>query len=90
MTWWTIPVPGGPAFLLGQNFAAVKSYDPAFSYALAVCHLADRIRGGGPIQGTWPALVSREIHDRMRALTGSEDDDVERRGHVSMSIRNGR
>ena len=40
----TVPVRGGPAFLIGQNFAAVKSYNPAFSYALAVCYLADRIR----------------------------------------------
>ena len=31
-----VPVPGGPAFLIGQNFSAVKSYNPAFSYALAI------------------------------------------------------
>src|SRR5215813_6000383 len=31
----TVPVEGGPAFLIGQNFSAVMSYNPAFSYALA-------------------------------------------------------
>ena len=44
----TVPVAGGPAFLIGQNFSAVMSYNPAFSYALAVVHLADRIAGAGP------------------------------------------
>ncbi|WP_315797355.1 lytic murein transglycosylase, partial [Bradyrhizobium sp. SZCCHNRI3043] len=40
-----IPVAGGPAFLLGPNFYSVKSYNPAMSYALAICHLGDRILG---------------------------------------------
>src|SRR5262245_54574783 len=50
----TVPVQGGPAFLIGQNFNAVKSYNPAFSYALAVCYLADRIRGDGPFVQQFP------------------------------------
>src|SRR5690606_17343054 len=49
-----VPVRGGPAFLTGQNFAAVMSYNPAFSYALAVCHLADRIRGDDPFVQQFP------------------------------------
>jgi lytic murein transglycosylase len=40
-----IPVPGGPAFLVGQNFRAVHSYNPSQSYTLALCHLGDLIRG---------------------------------------------
>ncbi len=32
------------------------AYNFSHSYALAVGHLADRIRGGGPIVGTWPDL----------------------------------
>src|SRR4029078_9386102 len=38
-------VGGGPAFLVGQNFQAVYSYNPSRSYALALCHLGDLIRG---------------------------------------------
>ena len=41
------PVKGGPTFLIGQNFAAVRSYNPSNNYALAICHLSDRLRGEG-------------------------------------------
>jgi len=41
-----VPVPGGPAFLVGQNFYAVHAYNPSMSYTLALCHLGDLIRGG--------------------------------------------
>jgi hypothetical protein len=29
-------------------------YNPAEAYALAIGHLADRLRGGGPIVQAWP------------------------------------
>jgi membrane-bound lytic murein transglycosylase B len=45
----------GPAFLVTPNFRALLSYNPALTYALAVGHLADRIGGGAPIVGPWPA-----------------------------------
>jgi lytic murein transglycosylase len=41
------PVRGGPAFLIGQNFFAVRSYNPSSSYTLALLHLGDLIAGGG-------------------------------------------
>jgi membrane-bound lytic murein transglycosylase B len=44
----------GPAFLLFDNFRAVLKYNNAASYALAVCDLADRYRGGGEILAAWP------------------------------------
>lgn len=44
----------GPAFLVFRNFDAIHSYNPAESYALAIAHLADRIRGGGPFHTPWP------------------------------------
>ena len=44
----------GPAFLLLDNFRVIKRYNNANSYALAVGHLADRLRGGGPFQTAWP------------------------------------
>src|SRR6516164_43910 len=43
-----VPVPGGPAFLLGPNFYAVRSYNPSMNYTLSIVHLGDRIMGGGP------------------------------------------
>ena len=46
--------PNGPTFLLTANFRVIKRYNNADSYALAVGHLADRIRGGGPFATAWP------------------------------------
>jgi lytic murein transglycosylase len=49
-----LPVPGGPAFLLGQNFFAVRSYNPSSSYSLALLHLGDLIRGDGHFSQEFP------------------------------------
>jgi membrane-bound lytic murein transglycosylase B len=44
----------GPSFLVLNNFRSILRYNVAKSYALAVGHLADRIRGGGPFVHPWP------------------------------------
>jgi len=44
----------GPAFLVTANFDALYSYNAAESYALAIGHLADRLRGEGPFVTAWP------------------------------------
>ncbi|MEZ5841887.1 MAG: lytic murein transglycosylase [Hyphomicrobiales bacterium] len=44
----------GPAFLLLGNFRVIKRYNNANAYALAVGHLADRLRGGGAFAAGWP------------------------------------
>ena len=44
----------GPTFLLLNNFRSILRYNVAKSYALAVGHLADRIRGGGRFVHPWP------------------------------------
>lgn len=57
----------GPAFLVTENFVAIKRYNNSDVYALAVGHLADRLHGGRPIAGRWPdsdPQLSRA--DRMR------------------------
>ena len=45
---------GGPAFIVFQNYDAIFSYNAAESYAIAIAHLSDRLRGGGPIKAAWP------------------------------------
>ena len=69
---WT-PVPGGPSFLLGPNFFAVKSYNPSMNYALALVHLGDRCNGGGPFvqtfPGSEPAPTLAEVQEIQRRLT---------------------
>jgi lytic murein transglycosylase len=68
-----IPVPGGPAFLLGPNFYAIKSYNPSMNYALAICHLGDRILGGPsfiqPFPGSERALTLAEVQEMQTRLT---------------------
>ncbi len=44
---------GGPAFLMLQNYRVIKRYNNADAYAMAVGHLSDRIRGGGPFVTQW-------------------------------------
>ena len=67
------PVGGGPAFLVGQNFLSVRSYNPSMNYTLAIVHLADRIAGGGPFVQPFPgserALTLAEIQEAQRRLT---------------------
>jgi membrane-bound lytic murein transglycosylase B len=68
-----VPVPGGPAFLLGPNFYAVRSYNPSMNYALAICHLGDRILGAPPFIQPFPgserALTLAEVQEMQTRLT---------------------
>jgi N-acetyl-anhydromuramyl-L-alanine amidase AmpD len=61
------------------------AYNPAFSYALAVCHLADRIAGGGPFVQSFPGgerlptlAEVQEIQRRLTAL-GYDTDGADGR-----------
>ncbi len=81
-----IPAPGGPAFLLGQNFFAAKSYNPSMAYALGLVYLGDRCVGGAPFIQAFPdsepaATLAeiQEIQQRLTALgfdTGGADGRV--------------
>jgi membrane-bound lytic murein transglycosylase B len=68
-----VPVPGGPSFLLGPNFYSVRSYNPSMSYALAICHLGDRILGAPPFIQPFPgserALTLAEVQEMQVRLT---------------------
>ncbi|WP_243708002.1 lytic murein transglycosylase [Luteimonas arsenica] len=44
----------GPAFVVFRNFDAIYSYNAAESYAFAIAHLADRLRGGAAFVTPWP------------------------------------
>jgi membrane-bound lytic murein transglycosylase B len=91
-----VPVPGGPAFLLGQNFYAVRSYNPSMNYTLSIVHLGDRIVGGGPFVQPFPGgertptlAEVQEIQQRLTALgfdTGGTDGRVG--NGTMMAVRN--
>jgi membrane-bound lytic murein transglycosylase B len=44
----------GPAFMVFDNFRTVLKYNNAGSYALAVCMLADSLKGYPPVLAGWP------------------------------------
>jgi membrane-bound lytic murein transglycosylase B len=44
----------GPGFLMLQNFRVIMKYNPAEAYALAIGHLADRMRGEPAFAQAWP------------------------------------
>ncbi|WP_103258373.1 lytic murein transglycosylase [Tabrizicola aquatica] len=71
----SILLPGGhrgAAFLIWPNFQVIEKYNTADAYVVAIGSLSDRLRGGPPIQSTWPrdlrALTldeRRELQDRL-------------------------
>ncbi|MBW8367984.1 MAG: lytic murein transglycosylase, partial [Arenimonas sp.] len=68
----------GPAFLVHKNFDAIYSYNAAESYALAIAHLSDRLRGGGPLVAAWPTddpgLSRRERRELQELLVARGHD----------------
>ena len=69
----------GPAFLVTRNFDALYSYNAAESYGLAIAHLADRLRGGGPFATPWPtddAGLSRAERREVQTLLSALGHDI--------------
>ena len=58
---------GGPAFLLRRNFRSIMRYNPAHKYALAVGHLANRLRGEERTL-TWPDGIGAIAEPRRKEL----------------------
>lgn len=44
----------GPKFLMTGNYLVLKGYNFSDSYAMAVAHLTDRLKGGGAYVAPWP------------------------------------
>jgi lytic murein transglycosylase len=61
----------GPGFAMLNNFRVIMKYNPSEAYALAIGHLADRLRGGGPFAKPWPR------HERV--LTREERLELQQR-----------
>jgi membrane-bound lytic murein transglycosylase B len=62
----------GPAFLMLNNFRVLMKYNPAEAYALAIGHLADRMRGEPAFVTAWPrqerVLSSAERYEMQQHL----------------------
>ena len=75
----TLAGPQGPAFLVTRNFDALYSYNAAESYGLAIAHLSDRLRGGGPFTTPWPtddAGLSRAERRELQGLLILRGHDI--------------
>ena len=81
----------GPAFLMLKNFFVLKRYNNAEKYALAVGHLADRIRGGDGFVKPWPRgytpLSETQAKKLQQQLTrlGFYDGDID--GNIGSGSR---
>ena len=81
----------GPAFLLLKNFRVIKRYNNADSYALAVGHLSDRLRGGEAFAVDWPDADLRLSDSRtvkvqqLLAQRGLYDGDID--GNIGSGSR---
>lgn len=69
----------GPAFVVTRNFDVIYGYNAAESYALAIAHLADRLRGGGPFTTPWPTDdpgLSRAERRELQTLLAARGHDI--------------
>ncbi|MDR2014395.1 MAG: lytic murein transglycosylase [Azoarcus sp.] len=81
----------GPAFLVGKNFDVIYGYNAAESYALAIAHLSDRLRGGGSFRTPWPTddpgLSRAERRELQRLLIARGHDIGEADGMIGTKTR---
>ncbi|WP_245881060.1 peptidoglycan-binding domain-containing protein [Thauera aromatica] len=62
-----------------RNFDALYSYNAAESYALAIAHLSDRLRGGAAFAAPWPTDdpgLSRAERRELQLLLIARGDDI--------------
>jgi hypothetical protein len=83
----------GPSFLMLNNFRVLMKYNPAEAYALAIGHLADRMRGDGAIVTAWPreerVLTSAERYELQQLLIRHGFDiGGEPNGRINAKSRN--
>jgi lytic murein transglycosylase len=81
----------GPGFLMMANFNAIMKYNPAEAYALAIGHLADRLRGGERFAQEWPRyerVLTRDERLELQQLLARHGYDVgEPDGHLGAKTR---
>lgn len=58
----------GPRFLMTNNYLVLKSYNNSDSYAMAVSHLQDRLKGRGEFVTPWPRDTKFPNLEQRRAI----------------------
>ena len=81
----------GPAFLVTDNYVVIKRYNFSDPYALAVAHVADRMRGGAAWRGKWPQderpLARADRIALQRALAALGYNVANTVGHIDFDQR---
>jgi lytic murein transglycosylase len=81
----------GPGFLMLNNFRVIMRYNPSEAYALAIGHLADRLRGGESFVQAWPrherALSVAERAEMQQLLSARGFDIGEADGRFGPKTR---
>lgn len=72
----------GPKFLMTANYLVLKGYNFSDSYALAVAHLTDRLKGAGPFVDDWP----RDAHFLNRAQRVDLQERLKRAGYYDGEV----
>jgi membrane-bound lytic murein transglycosylase B len=74
-----------------HNFRVIMKYNPAEAYALAIGHLADRLRGGEPFVQPWPrhepVLTLAERREMQELLNRKGFDTGEPNGRLGAKSR---
>ena len=74
-----------------RNFDAIYAYNAAEVYALAIGHLSDRLRGGGPLVTPWPTddpgLSRAERRELQGLLAGKGYDIAKQDGVIGTQTR---
>jgi lytic murein transglycosylase len=83
--------PTGPAFMVFPNFGVILRYNNAINYGIGVGHLSDRLRGGGPVRGTFPpdaqGLTLADRQELQRRLTAAGYDTQGTDGVIGNNTR---
>lgn len=61
----------GPKFLMTGNYLVLKGYNFSDSYAMAVAHLTDRLKGAGTYATPWPRNTAFPSLDQRRSIQQS-------------------
>lgn len=81
----------GPGFLMLNNFRVIMRYNPSEAYALAIGHLADRLRGGEAFVQAWPrherSLTIAERSEMQQLLAKNGFDVGEADGRFGSKTR---
>ncbi len=80
----------GPAFLVTDNFIALRAYNTSDLYALFVGNLADRIAGGGAFVTAWGnvgMIPARDIEETQALLKAAGADITKIDGRIGSNTR---